>query len=333
MDYYKFKKFVVYEEPKGSFVAKIEEDNTDNLPDGDVLIKVHYSSLNYKDALSTRGHKGITRNYPHTPGIDAAGTVVQSQSPGIKEGDEVVVTGYDLGMNTSGGFGGFIRVPAEWVVPLPKGLSLKESMILGTAGFTVGLCLYEFQRRDLYPPAGPILVTGASGGVGSIAVSILSNLGYEVTASTGKSEQSEFLKMLGASVIIPRITSSDNPDKPLLPKKWKGVIDNVGGDTLNYCIKTTDFWGTIAVVGLVSSDKLNTTVYPFLLRGVGMVGIDSADRPFELRKSIWNNLANEWKPDNLDKISKEISLNDLSVEINKIFEGKQVGRTILKHDF
>ena len=326
----KFKALRIFEE-HGKFNRKIIERSTDHLPEGDVLIQVKYSSLNYKDALSARGHKGITRQYPHTPGIDAAGIVANSKVKKFKEGDKVLVTGYDLGMNTDGGFGEYIRVPAEWIVPLPNNLSLLESMILGTAGFTAGIALFEFQRRDLFPEKGKILVTGATGGVGSVAIAILAKAGYNVTASTGKQDKKDFLQSLGAKEIITREDVADVIKKPLLERKWAGAIDNVGGATLNYCIKSTDFWGTVACVGLVASDKLETTVYPFLLRGVGLVGIDSADRPQALRKQIWQKLATEWKPQVLDKIYRTISLDDLSDEIEIMLAGKQTGRVIIKY--
>lgn len=326
----KFKALRIFEE-NGKFNRKIIERSIEHLPEGDVLIQVKYSSLNYKDALSVRGHKGITRQYPHTPGIDAAGIVANSKVETFKEGDKVLVTGYDLGMNTDGGFGEYIRVPAEWIVPLPDNLSLLESMVLGTAGFTAGIALFEFQRRDLFPEKGKILVTGSTGGVGSVAVAMLSKAGYNVTASTGKQDKKDFLQSLGAKEIITREDVADVKKKPLLERKWAGAIDNVGGATLNYCIKSTDFWGTVACVGLVASDKLETTVYPFLLRGVGLIGIDSADRPQALRKQIWQKLATEWKPQVLDKIYRTISLDDLSDEIDIMLAGKQTGRVIIKY--
>jgi len=326
----KFKALRIFEE-HGKFNRKIIERSTDHLPEGDVLIQVKYSSLNYKDALSARGHKGITRQYPHTPGIDAAGIVANAKVKKFKEGDKVLVTGYDLGMNTDGGFGEYIRVPAEWIVPLPNNLSLLESMILGTAGFTAGIALFEFQRRDLFPEKGKIMVSGATGGVGSVAIAMLAKAGYNVTASTGKQDKKDFLQSLGAKEIITREDVADVIKKPLLERKWAGAIDNVGGATLNYCIKSTDFGGTVACVGLVASDKLETTVYPFLLRGVGLVGIDSADRPQALRKQIWQKLATEWKPQVLDKIYRTISLDDLSDEIEIMLAGKQTGRVIIKY--
>ncbi len=325
----KFKALRTFEE-SGNFYRRIVEMDINDLPDGDVLIKVKYSALNYKDALSARGHKGITRQYPHTPGVDAAGIVVESNSTDFHEGDEVLVTGYDLGMNTDGGFGEYIRVPAEWIVPLPTGLTLLDSMILGTAGFTAGIAVYEFQRRDLFPGKGKILVTGATGGVGTITIAILSKIGYEVTASTGKRDKEGFLKSIGANDVISRADVEDVPNKPLLERRWAGAVDNVGGSTLNYCIKSTDYWGSVACIGLVDSDKFETTVYPFLLRGIALIGIDSADRPMDLRLKIWEKLADEWKPVCLDKIYRTVRLEELSSEIDKILIGGQVGRVILE---
>jgi len=325
-----FKALRVYEED-GNFNIRIVERTTDELPKGDVLIKVQFSALNYKDALSAGGHKGITRKYPHTPGVDASGVVEASSSDKFNPGDKVLVTGYDLGMNTDGGFGGYISVPADWVVPLPIGISLKESMILGTAGFTAGLCIYEFNRRNLTPENGKILVTGATGGVGSVSIAILAKIGYDVAASTGKSNSHEFLKSIGAKDVLSRKDIEDNPKKPLMDRKWAGAIDNVGGSTLTYCIKSTDYWGTVCSVGLVASDKLETTVYPFLLRGVGLVGIDSADRPMDVRLKIWNKLAGNWKPNKLNGMYREILLDELPKEIKIIRKGEQQGRIIIRH--
>lgn len=332
MLHFNYRAYRVSELPDGTISTEIAELNTNTLASGEVLIRVLYSSLNYKDALSASGHKGITRKYPHTPGIDAAGIVADSISPDFRIGDEVIVTGYDLGMNTDGGFGEYILVPASWVVPKPSGLTLREAMILGTAGFTAGLCLFEFHRRGLTPDMGKVLVTGATGGVGSLSIAILAKLGYRVSGSTGKQNQIDFLKMLGCSETMTRNEIMDNPQKPLLERKWAAAIDNVGGSTLSYCIKSTDYWGTVACVGLVASDKLEATVYPFLLRGVGLVGIDSADRPMSQRTEIWNKLANEWKPKILNDICKEIHLEQLGEEIKKILNGQQIGRVLIRHD-
>jgi len=324
-----FRALVVREVKDNNFKRKIEIRNIDDLPQGEVLIRVHYSSLNYKDALSAKGHKGITRTYPHTPGVDAAGIVEKSTSLKFHTGDSVIVTGYDLGMNTDGGFAEYIRVPKEWVIPLPLGLSLKESMIFGTAGFTVGLCLREFEKQHLLPGSGKILVTGASGGVGSLAVLMLSKLGYKVTASTGKPEKAEFLKKLGAVEIISREEVSDNTNKQLLPIKWAGVIDNVGGNTLSTAIRSTQPYGVVASIGLVSSDKLETTVYPFILRGISLVGINSAESLKKQRRYFWKQIVPNFKSKLTNEIYKEVTLECLDKEIDLMLKGKQIGRVIV----
>jgi acrylyl-CoA reductase (NADPH) len=313
---------------KNKYSQKIETLDTAHLPDNDVLIEVHYSSLNYKDALSAMGHKGITRRYPHTPGIDASGIVAESKSELFKAGDEVIVTGYDLGMNTSGGFGQYIKVPAEWLVKLPENLTLREAMMYGTAGFTAGISMFEFEQANITTDKGKILVTGASGGVGSLAVGMLNSAGYEVIASTGK-EDKEFFNLLGGAEIIPREEVNDDSPKPLLAKRWKGVIETVGGNTLNTAIRSTDHRGVICTMGNVAGDSTGITVYPFILRGVKLVGIDSASRPMDERLYIWNKISSDWKIDNIAQICKEITLNELDDEINKILNGEQKGRVII----
>ncbi|MFN3306261.1 MAG: YhdH/YhfP family quinone oxidoreductase [Candidatus Kapaibacteriota bacterium] len=328
MENIKFKSLIVDEIELGKFRRYIGEKTISELPNGEVLIKVLYSSLNYKDALSAAGHKGITRKYPHTPGIDASGVVVESRSDSFKEGDEVIVTGYDLGMNTSGGFGQFIRVPADWVVPLPKGINLKEAMIYGTAGFTAGLCVNAFLEKGIKPEHGKILVTGATGGVGSLSISILTKLGYNVVASTGKLDKAEFLKNLGAKEIIHRAELYDESSKPLLPRKWIAAVDNVGGVTLSTVIRSMDYDGVVASVGLVESEKLNTTVYPFILRGVSLVGIDSAQTKMPKRLKIWEHLATDWKI-SFEGLWREVGLNTLIEEIDRILKGEQVGKVLV----
>ncbi len=323
-----FKALIVEEYEPNKFRRFVGEKKIGDLPDGDVLIKVLYSSLNYKDALSARGHKGITRKYPHTPGVDACGFIVESFSQKFKEGDAVLVTGYDLGMNTSGGFGQYIRVPESWVVPLPKGLSLLECMIYGTAGFTAGLCAFEFQERKISPEMGKVLVTGATGGVGTIAVALLSKIGYYVVASTGKLDKRDFLLNLGAKEVIPRSEVIDLSGKPLLPRKWIAVVDNVGGNTLSTAIRSTDYNGVVTSVGLVESEKLELTIYPFILRGVSLVGIDSAETKMEKRLKVWELLASDWKIC-FDNIYREVSLNELSTEIDIILNGNQTGRVVI----
>ncbi|MFP4030582.1 MAG: YhdH/YhfP family quinone oxidoreductase, partial [Desulfococcaceae bacterium] len=280
-----FKAMVVEEAEKKTYTREIKERAISDLPDGDVLVRVHYSSLNYKDALSAVGNKGVTRSYPHTPGIDAAGVVEQSKDSAFTPGDEVIVTSYDLGMNTDGGFGQYIRVPAGWVVPLPEGLSLRESMIYGTAGFTAGMSVAAVAHA-VPPEKGDILVTGATGGVGSLAVGILSKIGYKVTAVSGKSDAEGFLKKLGAQAVIGREEASDDGGKPMLKGRWAGAVDTVGGEILATAIKSTDLHGTVTCCGLVASPDLPINVFPFILRGVTLVGIDSQNCPMDRRLDI-----------------------------------------------
>jgi putative YhdH/YhfP family quinone oxidoreductase len=323
-----FRAMVVEEAAEKKYVREIRERSLDDLPAGEVLIRVQYSSLNYKDALSATGNKGVTRSYPHTPGIDAAGEVAESASPDFRSGDAVLVTGYDLGMNTSGGFGRYIRVPAAWVVKLPDGLSLKESMTYGTAGFTAALSVNRLQDYGVKPDQGAILVTGATGGVGSLAVAILTQAGYDVTAATGKQAEKPFLTALGAKEVVTREEVDDTSGRPLLKSKWPGVIDTVGGNILSTALRSTHYLGCVTCCGLVASPELQTTVFPFILRGVSLLGIDSVNCPMPLRQQIWQRLAAEWKP-NLNQLSSEISLEDLNAHIEDILQGKLKGRTVV----
>ncbi len=327
----KFKALVVRETSDYQFLREIEERDIDDLPPGEVLIHVKYSSLNYKDALSAIGNKGVTRKYPHTPGIDAAGIVAEGDGQKFRSGDEVLVTGYELGSNTDGGFGEFIRVPVNWVVKKPSQLSLKECMSYGTAGFTAGQCLLNFEKVDILPENGEVLVTGATGGVGCLAAAILAKVGYEVVAATGKLDQTEFLRKLGVIEVIHRDEVLDESNSPMLKSRWAGVVDTVGGNFLASALKTTQHRGAIAVCGLVASHKLNTTVFPFILRGVKLLGIDSAWCPMESRLKIWDRLANEWKIDTFDEIVREIPLEQLNDNINMILKGKVHGRIVVKH--
>jgi len=292
---------------------------------------VKYSSLNYKDALSATGSKGVTKKYPHTPGIDAAGIVKESSGKAFREGDPVIVTGYDLGMNTSGGFGQYIRVPSQWVVKLPSSLTLKESMIYGTAGFTAGMSV-DAITDSLKPEGGEILVTGASGGVGSVSVAILSKLGYSVIAVSGKPEGKDFLMGLGAKEIISRDEAFDTSGRPLVKGRWSGAIDTVGGDILATAIKSTKPWGTVTCCGNVASSDLPITVFPFILRGVKLIGIDSQNCPMEHRLRIWNKLSEEWKCSQFKDLYKEIFLEHLSHNIDLILKGMQKGRIIINLD-
>lgn len=324
-----FKTMIVEETESGDFVRKICEKSTTDLPEGEVLVRVLYSSLNYKDALSASGNRGVTRRYPHTPGIDAAGVVEESESSEFQSGDEVIVSCYDLGMNTSGGFGQYIRVPAKWILRCPKNLSLKESMIYGTAGFTAAHCISRLQKYPVTPEQGKILVTGATGGVGSIAVAILAKIGYEVAAVTGKAEQAPFLLDLGAQEILSREDAIDTSDRMILKARWAGVVDTVGGEILTTAIKSTKYGGAVTCCGNVASPTLNLNVYPFILRGVSLIGIDSANCSMATRIPIWGKMANDWKLPNLEELAKEIRLDELDCHIDLILQGKQTGRVIL----
>jgi putative YhdH/YhfP family quinone oxidoreductase len=320
---------VVHETAKGQFVRRIEDRSLADLSQGDVLIRVHYSSLNYKDALSASGHRGVTRTYPHTPGIDAAGVVEESSDDQFQPGDRVLVTGYDLGMNTSGGFGQYVRVPAEWVVEVPGDLSLRESMIYGTAGVTAGLSVLKLQAHGVSPDQGEILVTGATGGVGSLAVGILASDGYPVVAATGKLEAAQFLLDLGAREVIHRDEVRDASGRPLLRGRWAGAVDTVGGEYLATALKSTRIDGAVTCCGLVASPELPITVYPFILRGVSLLGIDSQNCPMAMRLRLWQKLAGEWKLANLNDLASECSLDGLEVEIERILQGKQRGRVVV----
>ncbi len=317
---------VVSRDEDGGFTREITTRKLDSLPDGEVLLNVKYSSLNYKDALSAIGNRGVTRNYPHTPGVDAAGVVERSESAEFEPGDKVIVHGYDLGMDTSGGFGQYIRVPADWVVNLPAGLDLKESMMYGTAGFTAAQSILRIVEGGVSPEDGKILVTGATGGVGSMAVTILRRAGYSVTASTGKTEQKQFLEDLGAEEVIGREDLTDPSGKLLLRGQWAGVVDTVGGEMLSTAIKSTMQRGVVTTCGNVASHELNTNVYPFILRGITLVGIDSASCPMERRRLVWEKMSGEWKIDILERICRMVSLEDLDPEVDVILKGGQVGR-------
>ncbi|MEM9983562.1 MAG: YhdH/YhfP family quinone oxidoreductase, partial [Bacteroidota bacterium] len=326
-----FRALRVNEKEDGRFQRAIETMPISSLPPGELLIRVHYAALNYKDALSASGNKGVTRHYPHTPGIDAAGIVEESTHPEWKAGQAVIVTSYDLGMNTDGGFGEYIRVPAAWAVPLPAELSLKESMIIGTAGFTAALGLWKMERIGQQPDLGPLVVTGASGGVGSLAVGIMSKAGYEVIAISGKDSAHRYLTELGASRIEPRSYADDPSSRPLRKPLWAGGIDTVGGNTLATLLKSCDKEGSIATCGLVGSSNLALTVFPFILNGVNLLGIDSATIDYATRVDIWGKLSREWRIPKLEQIAREVSLEGLETEITHILAGKVQGRILVKH--
>ena len=329
MDSKSFKAMVVQEKTDGTYTRRITEKSLDDLPAGEVLVRVHYSSLNYKDGLSATGHRGVTKRYPHTPGVDAAGVVEESLSEAFQPGDQVIVTSYDLGMNTPGGFGQYIRVPAGWVVPLPENLSPKESMAYGSAGLTAGFCIFKLQEHSVTPELGEILVTGATGGVGSFAVAMLAQIGYQVVAVTGKMDEKQFLIDLGAKEVISRDEATDTSGKPLLKGRWAGVVDAVGGEILSTAIRSTKLHGAVTCCGNVASPDLPINVYPFILRGISLVGIDSQSFPMTFRRQTWEKIASEWKLDNLDRQTSVCSLEELNSEIDRILAGKQKGRVIV----
>ena len=325
-----FKAFVTEETDEG-FVSKVIERSLEDLPEGDVLIKVLFSSLNYKDALSASGNKGVSRNYPHSPGIDAAGIVEESNSDEFSIGDEVIVTGYDLGMNTSGGFSEYIRVPKEWIIKKPDNLELEESMAYGTAGLTAGLCVRKILMSGIKPDDGEVFVTGATGGVGIVAVMLLAKLGFDVVAITGKDTETDLLKSLGAKEVINRSEFEGEMKSPLANPRWAGGVDAVGSDILSNLISATHQRAAIACCGMVGGVNLNTSIFPFILRGLSLLGIDSAETLIDVKKEIWNNFASDWKLEKINDQIKDVGLEELSSEIEKILNGKQVGRIRLKN--
>jgi len=325
-----FTALIVEETQPKKFSCRVGTRSIEDLPAGDLLVKVHYSSLNFKDALAATGQFGIIKSYPQTPGIDAAGEVVESSDSSFKPGDKVIVTSYDLGMDTSGAFGQYIRVPASWALPLPEGLSLRESMILGTAGLTAGMMIRKMVDNGVRPEDGDVLVTGATGGVGSVAVAILAKLGYRVTASTGKASEKDFLLGIGAGAVIGREEVLTGADQPLMAERWAGVVDVVGGDMLSAAVKATRYDGTVTCCGLVGSLELSLNVLPFILRGVSLLGIDSVQCPMGPRRLVWEKLAGEWKPDNLEMLAVDCPLQQLEEKIRAILVGGIRGRVVVK---
>lgn len=321
-------KALVIRETEEGFTREIETVGRDFLPDNDVLIRVKYAGLNYKDALSASGNKGVTKKYPHTPGVDASGVVEESRDERFTPGQEVIVTSYDLGMNTKGGFAEYISVPGDWIVPLPDGITLKEAMVMGTAAFTAALALHKMEICGQNPEMGEVIVTGASGGVGSMAVSILKKKGYRVIASSGKTEYYDWLKEIGAKRCVNREEVSDESGRPLLSPAWAGGIDTVGGNTLATLLKRCDRNGSVATCGLVASPKLETTVFPFILNGVNLLGVDSAETPYTLRKEIWKRLATDLKPNTLDKMERLVTLEEIPGYMDEILEGETIGRVV-----
>lgn len=313
------------------FSVEIKQLDFEDLPQGEVLIRVHYSSVNYKDSLASIPNGNIVRNYPFVPGIDLAGVVVSSEDPRFKEGDEVIATSYEIGVSHYGGYSEYARIPAEWIVLLPKGLSLKDAMVIGTAGFTAALSVYRLEQNGLTPNKGKVLVTGATGGVGTFAVSIFSTLGYEVEASTGKVSEHDYLTSIGATSVISRedVLSGGRP-KSLAKQKWIAAVDPVGGESLASILSQIQYGGQVAVSGLTGGAALPTTVFPFILRGVDLLGIDSVYCDYETRQEVWNKLATDYKPKNLaDFVYKEVSLQQLPEAFPILLNGQARGRILV----
>lgn len=320
---------LIVEEHDRNYRTRIGSRRLDELPAGELLVRVQYSSLNYKDALSASGNKGVSKRYPHTPGVDSAGTVVENSGSGpLRAGDQVIVSGFDLGMNTSGGFGQYIRVPEGWAVRLPQSLTLKQSMMYGTAGFTAAQCVAAIVGHGLQPGEGEVLVSGATGGVGSIAVGILAKLGYRVVALTGKTEDA-FLSKIGAQEILARQTFVGPSGRALLRERWAAVVDTLGGEYLACAIKSTRYGGVVTCCGNAAGPELPLTVYPFILRGVSLVGIDSARTPLATRHEIWQRLGNEWRLDFLPSICQEVPLAGLGSCVDLMLAGRLTGRVVV----
>ena len=331
MQEHTFRALVVEETAPGQFQRRVISRGLEELPEAEVLVRVQFSSLNYKDALSATGNKGVTRRFPHTPGIDLAGVVEASSSPNFQPGDKVIAAAAgETGVSAPGGYGQYVRVPADWLVPLPRRLTLRQSMVYGTAGFTAAMCVDRLQREGILPWRGPVLVTGATGGVGSLAVGILSKEGYAVTAATGKIEHGNMLRALGASEVLPRAELDDGGRPALLHARWAGVVDTVGGSFLAAAIRATQPGGVITCCGNAASPELSLTVFPFILRGVTLAGID-ATRPSKAeRERLWKKLAGRWKLDSLDALAREVPLAALDEEIERILGGRQTGRVVVK---
>ena len=322
--------YLVEKDDSGAIRAGIADREPQSPPDAEVTIRVAYSSLNYKDALAATGHRGVARQLPHVPGIDAAGTVIASTTPDFAPGAAVLVTGYQLGAERWGGWGEAIRVPAEWVIPLPPGLTAREAMIHGTAGFTAAQGVDILLRHNVTPAMGEIAVTGATGGVGCIAVALLANLGYRVVAFSGKPEAQAFLTKLGAAEVLPREALADDGMKPMLNARWAGAIETIGGAPLAHLVRSTQRAGCVACCGMLAGVEIPLNVFPFILRGVTLAGINSADAVRAKRLELWNHLATDWRLDGLEQLAHEVSLEHVGREVERILRGEVIGRTIVR---
>ena len=326
----RFRAYVAERADDGTVARGLRELTGDDLPDGEVTVRVAYSSVNYKDGLATIAKGGVARTSPLVPGIDLAGEVTASQADGIKVGDQVLVHGYELGVARHGGFAELARVPAGWVVPLPEGLSARDAMAIGTAGYTAALGVQLLEERGLAPGQGPVLVTGASGGLGSLAVSMLAARGYEVVASTGRTEESGWLRAIGAADVISRDETSAESSRPLEKQRWAAAVDAVGGATLAYVLRTLRIGAGVAAAGNTGGARLETTVLPFILRGAALLGADSANTPIELRRKVWERLAGDLRPPALAEVTGEVGLDELEPVLDAILDGKVRGRTVVR---
>lgn len=318
------------DEHEGNYKGTEQTLSTADLPAGEVLIKVSHSSLNYKDALSASGNKGVSRSFPHTPGIDAAGEVVESATGAPAVGSQVIVTGYDLGMNTAGGFGEYIRVPAAWCVPMPSGWDAKTAMIYGTAGLTAGLCVQKLLTMGAKPEQGKVAVSGASGAVGSVAVELLAQLGFDVVAISGKADHTDSLAALGATEVVGRDVLSEDK-KPMLKPAFANAVDTVGGSPLAELLKQIKPGGSVSCCGLVAGPQLQTTVLPFILRGVNLLGVDSVEIPLADKEGVWKKFAGDWKCEKTEASAKRIGRADLEGALNAFLKGDSSGKIVLDH--
>ena len=326
---HKFKAYRTFEENK-VVTSRFVEMAQDELDPGEVVVKTKYSTINFKDALSYNGYGRIMRKYPTNGGIDMAGTVESSADARWKRGDKVIVHGYDMGVAHDGGYAEHVRVPGDWIVRRPESMTAFDAMTLGTAGFTAAQAIMLMEKNGLAPDKGPVAVTGATGGVGSVAVEILAKIGYHVVAITGKEEETNYLKGLGAKEVLARQSIDLAKIRPLEKATWAGAVDNLGGDILSWLLATMKVGGTVAAVGLAADMKLNTTVAPFILRGASLLGADSVNCPMSLRQTIWNKLAVEWRPDQVHDQVRTIDFDELPTHFDAYIKGLVRGRTVVK---
>lgn len=324
-----YQALVVEKDENKSFSYGLKTLQVGSLPKKDVLIRVHYSTINFKDSLSCQGHPAITRRFPHTPGIDAAGIVESSESDDFKVGDRVAIVSQPMGMNSPGGFGQYVNVPASWVIKIEKSLSLEEAMIYGTAGYTAALAVQALIDSRIDLENSKVVVTGATGGVGCVSVALLSKLGCQVTAVTGKSDAEEFLKNIGAAEVLSRSDFETNAGQNLLVPKWEAAIDVAGGETLATTLKLIRDRGAVIATGMVNDTSFQTTVLPFILRGISLIGVNAENTPIEKRDDVWRKMATIWKPDTLTSLYKLITLQELESAMDLAIKGQQVGRIVV----